>query len=199
MQLCHLLPSTNSFPEEKLCALPQLKQHPCQHRVNACVVPEIRKHQSCRLYRPEPPLPFHDPTSPAFLASCLNFHTCVGKRPLLIGGENLHLFPVVSELRTTVETHHVRSRMRGSLTAALSWFAGLGKADPLVPASEQSVKDIHNLLPAAWLSSLKYLGRPNCLYSWPEMVVTVNSASYADFVSLDFHIQMTQIVSGFAF
>jgi hypothetical protein len=39
--------------------------------------------------------------------------------------------------------------MRGSLTAALSWFAGLGKADPLVPASEQSVKNIHNLLPAA--------------------------------------------------
>jgi hypothetical protein len=98
---------------------------------------------------------------PALLASCLNFQTRVGKRPLLIGGENTHLFPVVSELRTTVETHHVRSCMRGSLTAALSWLAGLGKADPLVPASEQSVKDIHNLLPAAWrlLSSLRYLGR----------------------------------------
>ena len=38
--------------------------------------------------------------------------------------------------------------MRGGLAAALSWLAGLGKADSFVPASEQSVKDIHNLLPA---------------------------------------------------
>jgi hypothetical protein len=36
--------------------------------------------------------------------------------------------------------------MRGSLAAALSWLAGLGKADSFVPASEQSVKDLHNLL-----------------------------------------------------
>jgi hypothetical protein len=94
---------------------------------------------------------------PALLASCLNFNTRVGKRLLLTGGENTHLFPVVSELGTTVKTHHVRSRMRGSLTAALSWLAGLGKADSFVPASEQSVKDFHNLLPAAWhlRSSLK--------------------------------------------
>ena len=91
---------------------------------------------------------------PALLASCLNFHSCVGKRLLLIGGENLHPFPVVSELGTTVETHHVRSRMRGGLTAALSWLAGLGKADSFVPASEQSVKDIHNLLPAVALDFL---------------------------------------------
>jgi hypothetical protein len=35
---------TNSFPEEKLYALPQLEQDPCQHRVNVCVVPEIREH-----------------------------------------------------------------------------------------------------------------------------------------------------------
>src|SRR5436305_11409625 len=83
---------------------------------------------------------------PALLASCLNFHTCVGKRLLLVGGENTHLFPVVSELGTTVETHHIRSRLCGSLTAALSRLAGLGKADSFVPASEQSVKDIHNLL-----------------------------------------------------
>ena len=85
---------------------------------------------------------------PALLASCLDFHSCVGKRLLLSGGENTHLFPVISELGTTVETDHVRSRMRGRLTAALSWLAGLGEADPFVPASEQSVKDIHNLLPA---------------------------------------------------
>ena len=79
----------------------------------------------------------------------------MGKRPLLNGGENLHLFPVVSKLGTTVETHHVRSRKRGSLTAALSRLAGLGKADSFVPASEQSVKDIHNLLPAVALDFLK--------------------------------------------
>src|SRR5215467_3690239 len=42
--------SCDSFPEEKLCA-PQLKQDPCQHRMNVGVVPEIRKHQSRRLYR----------------------------------------------------------------------------------------------------------------------------------------------------
>jgi hypothetical protein len=40
--------------------------------------------------------------------------------------------------------------LHGGLAAALSWLAGLGKADSFVPASEQSVKDIHNLLPAAW-------------------------------------------------
>ena len=89
------------------------------------------------------------------LASCLNFHTCAGKRRALFGGENTHIFPVVSELGTTVETYHVRSRLRGSRTAALSWFAGLGKADSFVPASEQSVKDIHNLLPAVAFDFLK--------------------------------------------
>ena len=83
---------------------------------------------------------------PALLASCLNFHTRMGKRLFLIGGENTHLFPVVSELGTTVETNHVGSRLRGSLAAALSWLAGLGKANSFVPASEQSVKDLHKLL-----------------------------------------------------
>src|SRR5678815_2439504 len=81
-----------------------------------------------------------------FLASGLNFHTCMGKRLFLNGGENAHLFPVVSKLGTTVETHHISSGERGGLAAALSWLAGLGKADSFVPASEQSVKDLHNLL-----------------------------------------------------
>jgi len=81
-----------------------------------------------------------------FLASGLNFHTCMGKRLFLNGGENTHLFPVVSELGTTVETNHVCSRLHGGLAAALSWLAGLGKADSFVPASEQSVKKLHNLL-----------------------------------------------------
>jgi hypothetical protein len=79
----------------------------------------------------------------------------MGKRLLLNGGENAHLFPVVSELRTTVETNHIGSRKRGGLTAALSWLAGLGKADSFVPASEQSVKDLHNLLPAVAFDFLK--------------------------------------------
>jgi hypothetical protein len=115
--------------------------------VDVCVVPEIGKHQARRFNRPKPPLPFHGPLPlPDLLASCLNFYTCAGKRLFLIGGENTHLFPVVSELGTTVETNHVRSRMRGGLAAALSWLAGLGKADSFVPASEQSVKDLHNLL-----------------------------------------------------
>jgi hypothetical protein len=88
----------------------------------------------------------------------------MGKRLFLNGGENTHLFPVVSKLGTTVETHHIRSSERGGLAAALSWLAGLGKADSFVPASEQSVKDLHNLLLAVassnCLNSLNfYLGR----------------------------------------
>ena len=70
----------------------------------------------------------------------------MGKRLFIIGGENTHLFPVVSKLGTTVEANHICSRKRGGLTAALSRLAGLGKADSFVPASEQSVKDLHNLL-----------------------------------------------------
>ena len=95
------------------------------------------------------------------LASCLNFYTCMGKRLLLNGGENTHLFPVVSELGTTVKANHVSARLHGSLAAALSWFAGLGKADSFVPASEQSVKKLHNLLLAVASNSLllqNYLG-----------------------------------------
>jgi hypothetical protein len=91
---------------------------------------------------------------PNLLASCLNFYTCMGKRLLLNGGENTHLFPVVSELGTTVEANHVSSRLHGGRAAALSRLAGLGKADSFVPASEQSVKDLHNLLLAVASSSL---------------------------------------------
>jgi len=83
-----------------------------------------------------------------FLASGLNFHTCMGKRLFLNGGENTHFFPVVSKLGTTIETHHIRSGERGGLAAALSWLAGLGKADSFMPASEQSVKNLHKPLPA---------------------------------------------------
>jgi hypothetical protein len=72
----------------------------------------------------------------------------MGKRLFLNGGENTHFFPVVSKLGTTVETHHICSSERGSLAAALSWLAGLGKADSFMPASEQSVKNLHKLLPA---------------------------------------------------
>jgi hypothetical protein len=75
----------------------------------------------------------------------------MGKKLFLIGGENTHLFPVVSELGTTVEAHYIRSRWYSGLTAALSRFAGLGKADSFMPASEQGVKDLHNLLPAVAL------------------------------------------------
>lgn len=78
----------------------------------------------------------------------------MGKRLFLNGGENTHLLPVVSKFGTTVETNHVGSRLRGSLAAALSWLAGLGKANSFVPASEQSVKDLHNLLLAVASNSL---------------------------------------------
>lgn len=88
-------------------------------------------------------------TSPNSLAVCLNFHTCMGKRPRLTGGENAHLLPVVSELGTAIKAHHISSRLRCSFTPALSPFAGLGEANAFVPASEQSVKNLHNLLP--WL------------------------------------------------
>jgi hypothetical protein len=40
--------------------------------------------------------------------------------------------------------------MHGGFAAALSRPTGLGKADPLVPASEQSIKDLHNFLLAAF-------------------------------------------------
>jgi hypothetical protein len=86
-------------------------------------------------------------TSPCFLAVCLYFHTCTGKRPRLTRGENAHLFPVVSELGTAIKAHHIRSRLRCSITTALSPFAGLGETDAFVPAPEQSVKNRHNLLP----------------------------------------------------
>ena len=89
----------------------------------------------------------------------------MSKRLFLNGGENAHLFPVVSKLGTTVETDHIRSGEHRGLAAALSWLAGLGKADSFVPASEQSIKDLHNFLLAAsdLLSSLKTLGRPDMI------------------------------------
>src|SRR5579864_7482887 len=80
----------------------------------------------------------------------------MGKRLFLNGGENTHLFPVVSKLGTTVETNHIRSGKRGGLAAALSWLAGLGKADSFMPASEQSVKNLHKLLPAVASSYRSY-------------------------------------------
>src|SRR5262249_14596017 len=81
----------------------------------------------------------------------LGFHVGVGKRLLLTGGENAHLFPVVSELRSTIQTDDIGACLCSSFTAALSPFAGLGKTRPSMPASEQSVKDLHNLLPAVAL------------------------------------------------
>jgi len=89
--------------------------------------------------------------------------------------------------------------MCGGLAAALSWLAGQGKADSFVPASEQSVKDLHNLLLAVASSTCfnsltlqNYLGRRSG--HLPNTFVTVSSALCLDFVSLDFHIPMTQIV-----
>ena len=118
----------------------ELSKYSGYHGMQVCVVPEIAEHQNRRFHRPKPPLPFHDPLPlPDFLASCLNFYTCTGKRLFLIGGENTHLFPVISELGTAVETNHIRPGLRGGLAAALSWFAGQRKADAFVPASEQSV------------------------------------------------------------
>jgi len=58
---------------------------------------------------------------------------------------------------------------------------------------------------SSWLlrfcsSSLKYLGLARSVYTLGLILfVTVSSDSPADFVSLDFHIQMTQIVSEFIF
>ena len=114
----------------------------------------------------------------------------MGKRLFLIGGENTHLFPVVSELGTTVETNHVGSRLRGSLATALSWLAGLGKANSFVPASEQSVKDLHKLLLAVASNSLTLQNYLVVRMSdhRPDTFVTVSSGFCPDFVSLDFNI-----------
>ena len=93
----------------------------------------------------------------------------MSKRLHLTGGENAHLFPVVWELGATIKADHVRSRLHRGFTAALSPFAGLGEANAFVPASEQSVKDLHNLLPEvafdfeglALISNLRHiLGSP---------------------------------------
>lgn len=63
----------------------------------------------------------------------------MGKRSFLIGGENAHILPVVSELSATVQAHHISARCHGGVVAAMSRLAGLGKANLFVPASEQSV------------------------------------------------------------
>jgi hypothetical protein len=90
--------------------------------------------------------------------------------------------------------------MRGGLAAALSWLAGLGKADSFVPASEQSVKKLHNLLLAV-ASSTYFLTASHFRTTWviqgwsprddqdigPITFVTVSSGFSPDFVSLDFH------------
>src|ERR1700684_1305628 len=65
----------------------------------------------------------------SLLAVRLSFKACMVKFRLLIGGENAHCFPVVSKLRTTIEADYIRPCLRSSLTAALSWLAGLGKAN----------------------------------------------------------------------
>lgn len=83
-------------------------------------------------------------TSPTPLAVCFNLYTRSSKRLRLTGGENAHLFPVVSEFLAAIQAYDVSSRLHSSFTAALSPFAGLGETDALVPASEQSVKDLHN-------------------------------------------------------
>ena len=99
-------------------------------------------------------------TSPCLLAVCLSFHTRAGKRLRLFGGENPHLLPVVSELGTTVEAYYIRSCLRSGLAAALSRFAGQGEADSFMPASEQSVYDVHNLLPAVASRFLRKVFNP---------------------------------------
>jgi hypothetical protein len=135
-------------------------------------------------------------TSPCFLAVCLNFNTCTGKRPRLTGGENVHLFPVVSELGTAIKAHYISSRLRCSFTAALSPFAGLGETDAFVPASEQSVKNRHKLLPpvavdlsSALIRNLRHI--PGALFlvtepRGPAPSYLLNSAHWPCFVSLLF-------------
>jgi hypothetical protein len=163
--------------------------------MNFCVIPKVSGNQ-CR--RPNcfgPYCAFHGPSPlPCFLAVCLNFHTCTGKRPRLTGGENAHVFPVVSELGTAIKAHYIRSRLRCSFTTALSPFAGLGKTDAFVPASEQSVKDLHKsppggcfqLQPATFGTYLgpQFLRHPNHKGSAPSYLL--NSAGRPLFVSLVF-------------
>jgi hypothetical protein len=86
--------------------------------------------------------------------------------------------------------------MRGSLTAALSWLAGLGKADPLVPASEPSTVPLSNFrhYPGPCFLALLKASRATA----PITFVTVSSGESASIVSLNFHNQLTQNVSGFA-
>lgn len=125
----------------------------------------------------------------------------MGKRLHLTGGENAHLLPVVSELGTAIKAHHISSRLRCSFTTALSPFAGLGETDAFVPASEQSVKNLHNLLP--WLLLILKNQQPSeqpgpfssiakLQGSTPSYLL--DSACNPFFVSLDFLKCMTKNV-----
>ena len=81
-----------------------------------------------------------------FLAG-FSLNTGVRHASRLTGGENAHFFPVIGELSAAIQADYIGSRVRRRFTATLSPFAGLGKADAFVPATEQSVKNLHHLLP----------------------------------------------------
>jgi len=124
-----------------------------------------------------------------------------GQRPRLTGGENAHLLPVICKLGTAIKAHYISSRLRCSFTTALSPFAGLGETDAFVPASEQSVKNLHNLLP--WLLLILKINnlrnnlgpfRRSLNSQGSAPLYLLDSAGNPIFVSLDFIKYMTKNV-----
>ena len=141
--------------------------------MNIAVVPEVPKRQCRRLSGTYPEFAFHGPCSPQFLAG-FSLYMRVRHAPRFTGGENAHFLPVVWKFRATIQADHIRSCVRRRLAATLSPLAGLGKADAFVPATKQSVKDLHRLLPrlpsilGADSALSATFGTPGLLFASPD-------------------------------
>ena len=168
-------------------------------------LPTLRARLRCTKNKQTPGLPTQSPetatafswplTLPDFLTSCLNFYTCMGKRLFIIGGENTHFLPVISELGTTIETNHVRSRC---VAASQRRCPGLLVWGKLIRLCQHPNKASKIFTISSWLlHQALALTVSHFRTSWSSKdgqaiglitLVTVSSAFCPVSVSLDFHI-----------